>query len=172
MFFLKDTYRLVQPSSQSVSEHFQHPKTPYSLAVIAFFPPVISPTHQPQATTNLLCISLAYYGHYLQRRAYNMWSFVTGSFHLTYVFQGSSFFLCLVIFFFFGNRHCEFYLIRYQGFIIIIIPMNLPYLCTEIQLLGSNLIFQYLPLMINWVWSGTKSRANYSPQPSCVFHAL
>lgn len=30
-----------------------------------------------------------------------MWSFVTGSFHLAYVFQGSSFFLCLVIFFFF-----------------------------------------------------------------------
>lgn len=29
-----------------------------------------------------------------------MWSFVTGSFHLAYVFQGSSFFLCLVIFFF------------------------------------------------------------------------
>ena len=50
--------------------------------------------------------------------------------------------------------------------------MNLLYLCTEIQLLGNNLIFHCLPLMINWVWSGTKSRATYSPQPSCVFHAL
>ena len=45
MFFLNDTYRLVQPSLQSVLEHFQHPK--HSLAVIAFF----SPSHIPHPTS-------------------------------------------------------------------------------------------------------------------------